>query len=582
MTIGQTEPVNIVYGNNLATKFDYDFYIETEEQLVVEHTNFSGATTTLTYGVDYSIDGIGNEDGGQINFPLQGSTYQTLGWNESTDEKEMLVISLNLPFEQAAEFDISGDLNKKNLEKALDYQMRCTQILNRKVGRAVLVSEGSESTPAELIASINEAQINAQNFAQIASDKAAAANASAISAGEEATIATRQAAEVEETYNTAMSDITSSRQTAINDIETSQAAAANEITVGRQNIASDLSAARSNINTDLTNAKNNINSTYTTNSNKLKSEYNSYTSNLGNEYNATMKAYDRQYNGVDLSVKFANEILLHNNIYEWLENRKNTNNFDGIHVRDYFYVPVKAGTVNGVSIPACNVRCRIQGINTYRKCGDTTIGNMLYIDSDHCFGPFMWNPTANNNGTSNNPNPFKASAAYAILNGINNYDATSGYNKQAHGANCADAGILQLLPSELVAVMKTKRNLLDKRYSASGLLTGSTDWGWDDEPKLTLRNEIEIYGCGIRSNLSQTTGFWFPEAGLSIQLPGYANNCENRIKYVAGSETSRCNWWLSSAASHTSSYVCSVSGGGHAGNASATHTVVYLPLCFCI
>lgn len=580
--IPETQPVKNHYGNNEATIFDFPFYIEEENQLKVEHTDFNGAIHTLVNGVDYEINEIGNENGSYITFPLQGSSYEILGWNLNTDQKEMLSIALNLKFAQEAEFGMSEKLALKELEKSLDYQMRCTQILKRQIERSVQVPEGSAATPAELIASINEAQINAQNFAQIASNKAAAANASAISAGEEATIATRQAAEVEETYNTAMSDITSSRQTAINDIETSQAAAANEITVGRQNIASDLSAARSNISTDLTNAKNNINSTYTTNSNKLKSEYNSYTSNLGNEYNATMKAYDRQYNGVDLSVKFANEILLHNNIYEWLENRKNTNNFDGIHVRDYFYVPVKAGTVNGVSIPACNVRCRIQGINTYRKCGDTTIGNMFYIDSDHCFGPFMWNPTANNNGTSNNPNPFKASAAYAILNGINNYDATSGYNKQAHGANCADAGILQLLPSELVAKMKTKRNLLDKRYSASGLLTGSTDWGWDDEPKLTLRNEIEIYGCGIRSNLSQTTGFWFPEAGLSIQLPGYANNCENRIKYVAGSETSRCTWWLSSAASGNSSIVCRVTGSGNATYTSATYTYVYLPLCFCI
>jgi len=574
--IPEKNPYNNWKGNGSTTTFDFDFYIEDETQLDVYHTNSEGVQTLLTHGTDYSINELQNENGSYITFPLASSSYEVLG------EDEIISLCLTLPIAQENPFGKSSYLNLETLEYALDYITRICQIINRQMERSVKTPEGSEQSAEQLIEALNEAQVNAANSASAAANSATNAQNSAIAAGEEATIATRQAAECEETYNTAMSEIASKRQTAINDIETSQAAAANEITVGRQNIASDLSAARSNINTDLTNAKNNINSTYTTNSNKLKSEYNSYTSNLGNEYNATMKAYDRQYNGVDLSVKFANEILLHNNIYEWLENRKNTNNFDGIHVRDYFYVPVKAGTVNGVSIPACNVRCRIQGINTYRKCGDTAIGNMFYIDSDHCFGPFMWNPTANNNGTSNNPNPFKASAAYAILNGINNYDATSGYNKQAHGANCADAGILQLLPSELVAKMKTKRNLLDKRYSASGLLTGSTDWGWDDEPKLTLRNEIEIYGCGIRSNLSQTTGFWFPEAGLSIQLPGYANNCENRIKYVAGSETSRCSWWLSSAASHSSSGVCIVSGHGHANGNSATNTYVYLPLCFCI
>lgn len=219
MAIGQTEPVNIVYGNNLATKFDYDFYIETEEQLVVEHINFSGATTLLTYGVDYSIDGIGNEDGGQINFPLQGSTYQTLGWNESTDEKERLVISLCLPFEQAAEFDISGDLNKKNLEKALDYQMRCTQILKRQIERSVQVPEGSAATPTELIASINEAQIKAQSFAQVAEQKAKEANNSAAKAEEQANIAIQKVAEVSELHDKAISDITEKQANAVLNIQ---------------------------------------------------------------------------------------------------------------------------------------------------------------------------------------------------------------------------------------------------------------------------------------------------------------------------------------------------------------------------
>lgn len=258
MTIGNTEPVNIAYGNNLATTFDYDFYIETEEQIIVEHTNLVGVKTTLVCGVDYSVSGVGNENGGQITFPLQGSTYDTLAWNEQTDQKEMLVISLNLPFEQSSEFDISGDLNKHNLEKALDYQMRCTQILNRKVGRAVLVSEGAESTPEQLISSIEEAKVISQSFAQTAEQKAADANASAIAAGEEATIATQKAAEVSETYNEAMSEIASAQTTAVNAVETAQSIAEAEIITGRENIAADLSNATISMNATKQNVINDI------------------------------------------------------------------------------------------------------------------------------------------------------------------------------------------------------------------------------------------------------------------------------------------------------------------------------------
>ena len=558
MTIGQTEPVNIAYGNNLATKFDYDFYIETEEQLVVEHTNLSGVKTTLTYGVDYSIEGIGNEDGGQINFPLQGSTYGVLAWNESTDKKEMLVISLSLPFEQAAEFDISGDLNKKNLEKAFDYQMRCSQILNRKVERAVLVSEGADATPDDLIASIEEAKLVSQNFADIATQKATEANNSAIAAGEEATIATQQAAIVQETYDNAMADIAEDKLDALNAISSAKTNAENAIATDKadfQTLAQNKSTA-------------------------LQNQFNGYSSTLDGQIDAVIKNFDRMYEGVNLETKFATEIAAAGNVYAWLNNRKNAGNFEGIHVGDYFSVNLSAGTVAGYSIAAQTFKCRIVGINTYKSCGDTPIGNMFYCISDEVINtPIKWNPTNNNNGTAVQNNPWLASAAYAVLNGVNNY-TTNAYSNAAHGANASAKGILQLLPSTLQNVLKQKRNILDSRYSASGLLTGGTNWVWGDMGKLWLPNEYEVYGCAVRSNLSQTEGFWHPEAGLSIQFPWFANNCEHRIK--KNSSGSRCNWWLSSAASHNATGVCIVGSNGAANNNSATNATICLPLCFCI
>ena len=558
MTIGQTEPVNIAYGNNLATKFDYDFYIETEEQLVVEHTNLSGVKTILTCGVDYSIEGIGNEDGGQINFPLQGSTYGVLAWNESTDKKEMLVISLSLPFEQAAEFDISGDLNKKNLEKAFDYQMRCSQILNRKVERAVLVSEGADATPDDLIASIEEAKLVSQNFADIATQKATEANNSAIAAGEEATIATQQAAIVQETYDDAMADIAADKLDALNAISSAKTNAENAIATDKADFE--------------TLAQNK--------SNSLQNQFNGYSSTLDGQIDAVIKNFDRMYEGVNLETKFATEIAAAGNVYAWLNNRKNAGNFEGIHVGDYFSVNLGAGTVAGYSIAAQTFKCRIVGINTYKSCGDTPIGNMFYCISDEVINtPIKWNPTNNNNGTAVQNNPWLASAAYAVLNGVNNY-TTNAYSNAAHGANASAKGILQLLPSTLQNVLKQKRNILDSRYSASGLLTGGTNWVWADMGKLWLPNEYEVYGCAVRSNLSQTEGFWHPEAGLSIQFPWFANNCEHRIK--KNSSGSRCNWWLSSAASHNATSVCNVSYHGYAYGYSAAYAAICLPLCFCI
>jgi len=289
---------------------------------------------------------------------------------------------------------------------------------------------------------------------------------------------------------------------------------------------------------------------------------------------------DYLYTGINLEEKFAEEIANYSSVYAWLEERKNTGNFEGIHVGDYFYTTMKAGTVAGYSLAQQTFTCRIVGINTYKSCADVAIGNMFYIMTDEVIDtPIKWNPADNNNGTATQNNPWLASAMYAILNGVNNY-STNAYNKVAHGANASGKGILQLLPSGLQEVLKQKRNLLDSRYSASGLLTGSTGWNWGDMGKLWLPNEIEVYGCGIRSNLCQTAGFWFPEAGLSIQFPWFANNCEHRIK--RNSTGGRCSWWLSAAASYYTTYVCSVSGHGLAGSYLATHASIFVPLCFCI
>ncbi|MBO7211114.1 MAG: hypothetical protein J6V44_08980 [Methanobrevibacter sp.] len=217
--IPEVQPVKIHYGNNLATKFDFDFYLESEDQLLVEHTNMAGLKTVLEYGVDFSVEEFGNPDGSKITFPLEDSTYSVLAWDDKTGQKEMLVISLDLPLAQEAEFDISGDLNKKNLETALDYEMRCIQILSRRMDRAVFVPEGYDRTPQQVMEDIFEAEKNVyinrdetKEFMNRAIESAEQANISATSA-EEDRIATQQI------YEQAVGEITSLHTQAKDDIE---------------------------------------------------------------------------------------------------------------------------------------------------------------------------------------------------------------------------------------------------------------------------------------------------------------------------------------------------------------------------
>ena len=552
MTVSKIDPVNNYAGNSSTTTFDFDFLIENEDELLVQHTNSLGVQTTLTLGIDYTINETGNVNGSYITFPIAGSSYSILAADE------VISLTTNLDIEQPREYKNSSKLNFATLEWSFDYITRLIQQIARQVARSVKVQEGSSQTADQLVEALQQAQVNAANSAAAASASAAAANNSAIAAGEEATTATQQAAIVQETYDDAMADIAADKLDALNAISSAQSTAESAIEADKE----DFQALAQNKST------------------ALQNQFNGYSSTLDGQIDAVIKNFDRMYEGVNLETKFATEIAAAGNVYAWLNNRKNAGNFEGIHVGDYFSVSLSAGTVAGYSIAAQTFKCRIVGINTYKSCADTNIGNMLYVISDEVINTAIkWNPTDNNNGTASQNKPWLASAAYAVLNGVNNY-TTNAYGNAAHGANASAKGILQLLPSTLQSVLKQKRNLLDNRYSSSGLLTGSTGWDWADMGKLWLPNEVEVYGCGIRSNLSQTSGFWFPEAGLSIQFPWFANNCEHRVK--RNSSGARCSWWLSAPASNDTTTVCLVTSAGAADSNDATYSSIFLPLCFCI
>lgn len=234
MTVSKIDPVNNYTGNSSTTTFDYDFLIEEENELLVQHTNYLGVQTTLTLNIDYTIGGVGNENGGSVTFPKGGSSYGVL----SSDE--ILSITPKLDIDQEKEYKNSSKLNLITLEWSLDYITRLIQVLNRKIERSVKVQEGSSMTADELVESLQQAQVNANNSAN-------AAEQSAIEAANQAELATTKTDEVKEAYNIAMDDIGALKTDANNDIA-----------MGRANIASDLVAAISEITTGHNEAINDI------------------------------------------------------------------------------------------------------------------------------------------------------------------------------------------------------------------------------------------------------------------------------------------------------------------------------------
>lgn len=155
--IPDIEPVNTWKGNSSNTIFEFDFLINSENELLVLHTDKAGMQNTLKLNIDYTIHQTGNAEGSYITFPILGSSYKTLG------EGEKITLMLNIPIAQTSPYGTSDKLNLKSLEFSLDYIVRLIQIVNRKVNRSVKVQEASDIKPDELIQNIYDTMAAANN-----------------------------------------------------------------------------------------------------------------------------------------------------------------------------------------------------------------------------------------------------------------------------------------------------------------------------------------------------------------------------------------------------------------------------------
>ncbi len=291
---------------------------------------------------------------------------------------------------------------------------------------------------------------------------------------------------------------------------------------------------------------------------------------------------DRLYQGQNLATKFASEISSYASVWLWIKARIQAGNFAGIHVGDYIPFTTTAGTVGSDSVAAATFNAQIAGIDTYYGFGDTPVPHHIDFITKEVFPlEVKWNPTDNNNGTETYNHPWLACALKGLLNGENN--VSTGYGNVAHGINATGKGMLQRLPAELQNVIVTKRMLLEKRFSSSGLLTASNGWDWNDMGKLWVPNENEIYGCQVWSAS-------FPNAEVqawasqgAVQYPLFVatggRTC-NRVKPIAGQSTSRSAWWLCTAHGGSSAGACHVSHSGDAGGALPTWAGIRVPLCF--
>ena len=263
----------------------------------------------------------------------------------------------------------------------------------------------------------------------------------------------------------------------------------------------------------------------------------------GSEYNRL--ALIGKYGGQSIATLLAGEIG-GGTVYDALHKRIAANNFAGLRVGDYLDVPlVSASGVAGQQ----SVRFVIAHIDPYLYCGDSSKGHHIAFVASAPVAVaktvagvandsfLMWNTTNTNQGTADQKNPYLGS------------------NLQAW-----EKAFEACLPEGLTKYLLTQRVLLEERYSASGPLSDSNSWGWQDIGKVWSPSEMEVYGCPVWGTKGYSVGF-------DCQFDLFRDTAHrlNGTRYT---------WWLRSVMGGSSSDVCYVNDNGDANYVSATYVWV--------
>lgn len=303
MTVSSIVPVNTYTGNSTVKKFDFDFLIESENELIVEHISEDNVITKLILGVDYSINEIGNQNGSYIIFPLETSSYNIL------KENEKITLMLTLTIKQESEFKNSSYFNLNILEWTFDYIVRILQILNRKVERSIKVNEGSDILPDELVKNLFNAEANAKISETNAKQSETNARASETATAQLKNETNQIKQDTQNIADNALQNISTAKTDAVNTIATDRSDAASAISLSKTDALSGISNAKTSaikeINTTKTAAISSVNSTKDSANasvNATKDQAVQDVQTEGSRQNAQMQDY------VELAKDWANKI----------------------------------------------------------------------------------------------------------------------------------------------------------------------------------------------------------------------------------------------------------------------------------
>lgn len=123
-------------GNGVTTVFPYEFKIQNEAHVTVVLASPVGVEEVLDLGVDYTVDGVGDEGGGSVVMPAPLAEDWTL------------TFLLNIPFTQETDLENQGAYYAETVEDALDLSAQRDLQLLELVNRSIKIPASSDDPGA--------------------------------------------------------------------------------------------------------------------------------------------------------------------------------------------------------------------------------------------------------------------------------------------------------------------------------------------------------------------------------------------------------------------------------------------------
>lgn len=132
--VNRSGPYN---GNGVTTVFGYGFRIVDETHLNVILKAVDGTETTLSFGTQYSVSGVGDPTG-SVTLTVAPATGETV------------TILRDVPFTQETDLENQGAYYAETVEEGLDLAAMRDQQLQEQLDRAVLIPPSSDNDGGEL------------------------------------------------------------------------------------------------------------------------------------------------------------------------------------------------------------------------------------------------------------------------------------------------------------------------------------------------------------------------------------------------------------------------------------------------